>query len=106
MDRGDGRLDLVLADAPAGDRVVEERQPLGDGDRVPAGPILVGQRDEGAIGVVRAGRRASIRSIRASSPATSGSSGSRRRAILARRIASSDSSARWSSLHHCWHSPR
>ena len=59
MDRGDGRLDLVLADAPAGDRVVEEREPFGDGNRVPAGPILVGQRDQGAIGR-RSGRAAGI----------------------------------------------
>ena len=76
VDGGDGGLELVLADAATADRGVEQRRPsamLGRSQR---------PRSWSASGIgspsasTRAGRRASISSISASSPATSGSSGS------------------------------
>ena len=45
---GDRGLELVLPHATGADRGVEHGHPLGDGGPVPAGAVLVGQRDEPA----------------------------------------------------------
>ena len=86
---GDRRLQLVLADGAP-------RRPPRRAARSPSAIAAASQSERSCSSSgtsspsasVRAGRRASVSSISASRPPTSGSSGSARRAIRARRIAS------------------
>ncbi len=92
---------------PRGSALGDQRDPFGDQLAVPPRPVLLGQRDQLAAGPVRAGRRASVSSISASSPvdlavvgqharAASGSAGS------PRRTARCGAGRR----RCCWRSPR
>src|SRR5206468_899594 len=47
--RGDGRLELVGADRGPGQGRGDQGNTLGDGGGVPAGPVLLGQRDQAAV---------------------------------------------------------
>ena len=60
VDGGDGRLQLVRADAPDGQRGAEEGDPLGDQRPVPARPVLLVERDQCA-GRARPRRPAGLR---------------------------------------------
>ena len=93
VERGDRGLHLVLAAAVARQRRLEDADPFGDLARVPAAPVLLVERHEGAVLVARASRRASWSSISASIPATSGSSDSRASSRVS-RIASAARSTR------------
>ena len=75
VDGLDGRLDLVRPGLVAAQAGANDGVPLGDEIAVPGASILVGEADEVAGGVARAGRRAWASSINASSPSASGSSG-------------------------------
>ena len=79
VDGGDRGLHLVRADRARGQRAGDQRDALGDRRGVPArcGPARRAGRGRRRR-LVRAGRRASVSSISASSPATSPSSGSSR----------------------------
>ena len=49
VDGGDGRLELVGADRGGGQGPGDQGDPFGDGLGVPAGAVLLGQGDQGAV---------------------------------------------------------
>ena len=75
--RADRRCELVATRRLAArDQLAHDAVPLEDQRTVPAAAILLGERDQLAVGGDRVARRASVRSIRASRPAASWDSGS------------------------------
>ena len=50
VDGGDRGLELVRAERRVGERVGDERDALGDERLVPQRAVLLGERDQGAVG--------------------------------------------------------
>ena len=97
VERGDRRLQLVRADrCRRRASPVISATPSLDRRRGPSAAVLLGERDERAVGRRARGRRASVSSISASSPATSPSSGRSACSWRVSRIASAVSSTRCS----------
>ena len=59
VDRGDRGLHLVRPDGGGGQRVGDEGESLGGGGPVPEAAVLLGERDEAAVGA-GAGRAAGV----------------------------------------------
>jgi hypothetical protein len=86
VDRGE---DLVATRSrPGGQPLAHQPVALGDQRRVPGPTVLLVEGTSSPLAETRAVRRASVRSISASSPATSPSSGNRARIRRVSRIAS------------------
>ena len=97
VDGGDGRLELVGAERRPGQRPGDQGDPFGDGAGVPAGPVLLGQGDQAAVGP-GPGRPPGVgEQHQRQEPGDLAVLGQQPVQLLVRRIASEVRSARWRS---------